>query len=183
MTLGRRFAEPRCGLYFVPRYTETAAIHDGNVQLRYGRVFAIAAASIIITVCAKPWVAAKPNHYTFFRPSLNAHPSAADKSHRQLRVSHRRPMPVRAKSPPPSRNSRIRRRIFRHRTRTHRRCRATAASSQISAVLSDYASREYRAKMLENYFPTRHPSNQYRLIFMQRIGALYKASCRFFGAR
>ncbi len=36
MTLVRRFAEPRCGLYFVPRYTETVAIHDGNVQLRHG---------------------------------------------------------------------------------------------------------------------------------------------------
>ena len=31
MTLVRRFSEPRCGLHFVPRYTETVAIHDGNV--------------------------------------------------------------------------------------------------------------------------------------------------------
>ncbi|MEC8135599.1 MAG: hypothetical protein VX107_05545 [Pseudomonadota bacterium] len=36
MTLVRRFAEPRCGLYYVPRYTETVAIYNGNVQLRHG---------------------------------------------------------------------------------------------------------------------------------------------------
>ena len=102
--------------------------------------------------------AARPSHFTAFAVFLNADPSTVDKSHRQLRLCVAGRCCSR-QSPPPSRNSRMRRRRFRHRTRTHRHSRATAASTQISAVLSNYASREYRAKCLKPISPATYRSD------------------------